>query len=222
MKFRPQKYAAGIRQRRRGRWQIVAQFIEAAALVVVHWMGGVVGTGKVAHDVVEGDTVQPVGRTREVFRFGRCQAEAVHAGVQRENSRPAIGAPARPVTGAPAMRAPQGNIARRVQNRCEAVRRKFSSRVAGHHAIENIYRRTRSDRLSQRDAFIDGGDEELRAAGGMESCADLRQPQSVAVRLDDGSAHARGGDRRQGAPVVGDRVQVDGQDGAGIAGCFCR
>jgi hypothetical protein len=56
----------------------------------------------------------------------------------------------------------------------------------------------------------------------MENCTDLRQPQSVAVRLDDRSAHARGSDRRQGAPVIGDRVQVDGQDGAGIAGCFCR
>jgi hypothetical protein len=146
----------------------------------------------------------------ERHRFRGTQAQALHAGIEREYGRAAAGVPA---AGGPLF-----NIPGRIQNRGKSVTVEFAFGIVTHQPVEDIYDRTGSNCFPQRDSFIDAGNEKISATGAGQRFPCLFNADAVTVCLDNGRAGARRRQVRKGTPVFGDRVQVDRQDGAGATG----
>ena len=91
--------------------------------------------------------------------------------------------------------------------------------VAGHQAGEDVDRRAGAERRAQRRALLGERDEEAAGAGAGERGADHGGAEAVGVGLDHGGGLDRGRrERVERAPVGGDRVEVDGEAGAGHGG----
>ena len=82
-------------------------------------------------------------------------------------------------------------------------------------AVEDIDGRFLRQDASGRETFGELGDKEDAGAGGPERGRGLVETNPVGVGLDDSPAASRGSKAREGAPVVGKRVEIDGHPARG-------
>lgn len=208
MKIWAQKYAARIRQGHRRRGETGTQLAEQRALFGIFRVARIFGTGQMAHHIVERDRVQRPGILGESARFTWRQPEPLHAGVERQDASP---------TRFPTVFAPQTDVFRAVQYGDQGKLIEIWRGAIIHQPVKDVDCRVRADRLSQGNAFVDGGDKEFSTPGGCQRRAGLDDTDAIPIRLDDSGALGGCRQTAQRAPVVGDRVQINRQDGAGMA-----
>ena len=188
--------AAGGRQRP-GNAGAVGHGAESRQLTGVHPVARIIRTGQMRHQKARCGSQRLVRNRPPV---GVLQTQPVHAGIelQPEGVAGQGGPVARPLIG-------------RIQHRDQA-------RVADHPGIarhmpgEDEDLRPGPQGVADRGALMRLGHEEAARARTGKGRGDPVRPEAIAIRLDHRARLCRARKRRQGPPVAGDRVEVDGKN----------
>ena len=160
-----------------------------------------------AHGELQRESAEIVADCREV---GGGETETRHSGIELDDGW-------QPAVSLPRLRRPSRELVDAVADGQE-VMCETGGLAARKDAVHDVDRRISRQRMPERDAFLEMGDEEMAATGGQERRRHRGGAETIRIGLDDCAALGRADPLLQEPVISRDRAEIDCQQSTGCLG----